>query len=648
MQAQLTTRRHHEESSVATATGASGALLLLLATEGLVDQRALLEAASQLLEGPTYHPQIQMLLGAGHVVRRGSDLTILDEYTRSAILDAAAPAQLAAAHRAWGMVLVEDPLKQAWHRAHSSAIPDSRAAREAGAAATTLQRAGRHEDSVALFRQAARLAEDLEERAELLGRGSAAAYGAGMLALGRELSAHVRAWQLGGDLPVTMAVLDAAFRRAHEQAPATWDDHVRAARTLTRWGQPAAAFVVLAAAPSGAWSGRDVGAELVAPDDSRQSSALEGLALMRGGSLTAALCVLQDAASDLEDRGVPGAAVAAYACLAETASCLGQVTTAAQALERATVLGRRLGLARWETRLALSDALLSSREGRGREPSTVATVQRALLDADRLLRARAELVQGVDLISRERWDEAFDLLAPLVRHLRRSDRELVAWGLLSHFADAASHGGHVDEARSVLSELSGVEGLFEYDVELAELLYATAVLAQARLRRRLLRGTALSRPDALAVAQGAGSSGLRRAPPTCALCVELTQTPELGSPSLCRDGSSHWHDRAGHELRAAGVRDATAAISSLPLSPQELEIVRMATRGLSNREIGQALFLSPRTIGSHLYRIFPKLNITSRNQLSNVLAGDCGAQSTNRSSRVYRGTTLERSDRAHP
>jgi DNA-binding NarL/FixJ family response regulator len=40
---------------------------------------------------------------------------------------------------------------------------------------------------------------------------------------------------------------------------------------------------------------------------------------------------------------------------------------------------------------------------------------------------------------------------------------------------------------------------------------------------------------------------------------------------------------------------------------------------LSNREIGQQLFLSHRTVGSHLYRIFPKLGITSRSQLAKAL-----------------------------
>ena len=45
----------------------------------------------------------------------------------------------------------------------------------------------------------------------------------------------------------------------------------------------------------------------------------------------------------------------------------------------------------------------------------------------------------------------------------------------------------------------------------------------------------------------------------------------------------------------------------------------MAAGGLSNREIGQQLFISHRTVGYHLHRIFPKLGITSRSQLHAAL-----------------------------
>jgi DNA-binding NarL/FixJ family response regulator len=48
----------------------------------------------------------------------------------------------------------------------------------------------------------------------------------------------------------------------------------------------------------------------------------------------------------------------------------------------------------------------------------------------------------------------------------------------------------------------------------------------------------------------------------------------------------------------------------------------MAAQGLTNREIGQRLFLSHRTIGSHLYKIFPKLGIASRFELGRVFGTD--------------------------
>jgi DNA-binding CsgD family transcriptional regulator len=47
-----------------------------------------------------------------------------------------------------------------------------------------------------------------------------------------------------------------------------------------------------------------------------------------------------------------------------------------------------------------------------------------------------------------------------------------------------------------------------------------------------------------------------------------------------------------------------------------MQIAQLVAEGLTNREIGQRLFLSHRTIGSHLYRIFPKLGIKSRSELA--------------------------------
>ncbi|HYP61392.1 MAG TPA: helix-turn-helix transcriptional regulator, partial [Thermomicrobiales bacterium] len=55
------------------------------------------------------------------------------------------------------------------------------------------------------------------------------------------------------------------------------------------------------------------------------------------------------------------------------------------------------------------------------------------------------------------------------------------------------------------------------------------------------------------------------------------------------------------------------------LSPQELQIAQLAAEGLSNREIGEQLYLSHRTVESYLYRLFPKLGVTSRAQVRDAL-----------------------------
>jgi DNA-binding NarL/FixJ family response regulator len=75
-------------------------------------------------------------------------------------------------------------------------------------------------------------------------------------------------------------------------------------------------------------------------------------------------------------------------------------------------------------------------------------------------------------------------------------------------------------------------------------------------------------------------------------------------------------------LRASGEasrrRDPEARDS---LTAQELQIAQLAA-GLTNREIGARLYLSHRTIATHLYRVFPKLGVTARSQLSAALSAD--------------------------
>jgi DNA-binding CsgD family transcriptional regulator len=88
-------------------------------------------------------------------------------------------------------------------------------------------------------------------------------------------------------------------------------------------------------------------------------------------------------------------------------------------------------------------------------------------------------------------------------------------------------------------------------------------------------------------------------------------------------GAEAFAARAGRELSATGerVRKAPASPAAVQLTPQETQIVRLAMDGGSNPAIAAQLFISPRTVEYHLHKIFTKLGITSRNQLSRALRG---------------------------
>jgi ATP/maltotriose-dependent transcriptional regulator MalT len=84
-------------------------------------------------------------------------------------------------------------------------------------------------------------------------------------------------------------------------------------------------------------------------------------------------------------------------------------------------------------------------------------------------------------------------------------------------------------------------------------------------------------------------------------------------------GARPWVQRCEAELRAAGVAVSQAADALQALTPQQRQIVGLAAAGLTNREIAERMFLSARTVSSHLYRSFPKLGVSTRNQLRDVV-----------------------------
>jgi DNA-binding CsgD family transcriptional regulator len=85
-------------------------------------------------------------------------------------------------------------------------------------------------------------------------------------------------------------------------------------------------------------------------------------------------------------------------------------------------------------------------------------------------------------------------------------------------------------------------------------------------------------------------------------------------------GAAAFAERAGRELRAAG--DSASSYSQPTvhaLTPQELQIAELARSGHTNPEIGDRLFISPRTVEWHLAKVFAKLDIRSRRELRSAL-----------------------------
>ena len=120
---------------------------------------------------------------------------------------------------------------------------------------------------------------------------------------------------------------------------------------------------------------------------------------------------------------------------------------------------------------------------------------------------------------------------------------------------------------------------------------------------------------------GPGRADQPRSHSTTAARAQLVAARDL----FAQLGARTWADRASAELRATGqVRQQGP---SEELTPQEFEIAQLAATGLTNKQIGSRLFLSPRTVGAHLYRIFPKLGITSRAALRDALSAQPGTPS---------------------
>ncbi len=78
--------------------------------------------------------------------------------------------------------------------------------------------------------------------------------------------------------------------------------------------------------------------------------------------------------------------------------------------------------------------------------------------------------------------------------------------------------------------------------------------------------------------------------------------------------------RAREELAATGAKPRRVMLTGVEsLTPSELRVARMAAEGMVNKEIAQALFVTPKTVETHLGHVYRKLDISSRKELPEAL-----------------------------
>ncbi len=652
----------------ATAT----ALLILAAGEGA--PAAAVEDALARREIATV--ALEPAVAAGFLVAGEQGPRFRHPLLASAAYHAAPSGERRAAHAALAAVL-EEPARRAWQLAAAAVAPDPEAAAALAAVATEARAAGAHADAARAFARAAELAPAGPERAgmELQAARDHAVAGHGAAALELAERAAVSA---GDD-----ALRDAAERlRAHllmrtgDPVAGIASLEALSARAAARGEQASAARLLLEASLVLMFAGQmkemvDLGerARVLAAGTDEELTMLAGVVsgegmlalgrtaegeglLLAGEPLLlaadprsevaevacmAAMCGLWIERFELSDR-----VLSAMVARAREASAVGRVVyplvvrtqlhwrrgrwAAAYAdAEECTRLARESGqsgvlslalamLGRAEGGIGrLAEAREHAREGvaLGEQAAGEATVLHALaaLGFTELSSGRADLalapLQRAAEISRRlgHGEPAISLHSPdLVEALARVGRAEEAGRELEWLAAGAECTGsawaNATAARGRL--LLAADGEVESEAEAAFAWHDRVEMPFERARTELALGERLRRARRRAAARG----WLERA--------------QRGFERL---GAEPWAARARTELRATGGRAAPHAAAPVEeLTPHELQVALLVAEGRTNREVGAALFLSPKTIEHHLGSIYRKLGLRSRVQLAALLA----------------------------
>ena len=596
---------------------------------------------------------------------------------RSAIYHSAPFAQRAAAHRQLAGALPDQPDRRAWHLAAAALQPDEHVAALLEATAAQARRRGGAAAAALAMERAAELSPDRADRARRLVAAASAAVSTGQANWVEDLTSqalavtadpelrltarHAAGWALtwsgrrSAALPALISVAEEASR---DQPALAWDALANAATVAYQSGTPASRQAVsrtldLLERQGPPLPGRglhiDVNAlklwirastnpvgsrgELVPYLRQITGAPLKRPSLWGTGSAAflldetdLAVRLLQEALQRLQAPGVRGTSGTALTALGwayiDTGRWDEALDVAAEAAGMAEANHMDIVAASADVITATVLAL------RGDSAAARKHADRALATVDPaecgLVAARARRALGVAALDDGSYLQAFTQLRGLFSEDGTPLHNYASYLGVADLAAAAVRADRRMEGQDVLERaLSPLNGIASPRLE--------QLIARAR---GILAGPARSGAHfGPALADPAGdqwpferaqlrldhAEWLRRCRRINDAKPVLTQA--LATFRRLRAGS--WAQRAEAELRACGV-----AVTGAPgerdaleeLTPQQRQIVRLANVGLTNREIGDRLFLSPRTVSSHLYRSYPKLGVAGRHQLRDVIA----------------------------
>ncbi|MFJ8814769.1 ATP-binding protein [Amycolatopsis thermoflava] len=639
---------------------------LLVAALGQSDSIAETLSATGLVRQDTVEVDVLApAVDAGLVDVAVGAVTFRHPLMRSAIPAAATLAERRQAHLALAATLVAHPDRRAWHQAAATTSADEAVAGELDDVAERARRRGAATAAIAAVEQAARLSERPDRRAVRLLRAAELAGDCGRRETVERLVREAQTLELTPRQQATAAWLLSAFEDGVREDITRVAELGELASQVADDGHPEVAVRVLwSTAMRCFWSepGPETRRALLAvsdrlplPDDDprqvaiaayvapfdRGESVLAGLRTLAGsaGADSAAdrylgSAALQVGAFDLAARfsaaaapglraqGLLGLLPRALAVQAWSRTRLGDLATAVPIAAEAAQLAKEthqpfmFGLA------TAVQAEIAALRGEHEQATALADeAERAGLAAGaRPVLATVQLARGLSALSEGRYEDAF---ADLRRVLDPADPAYQAASrayFLAELTEAAVRSGQSDTMRDILAEMEPLGKTTSSPALHIGLRYARAALASADDAEELflaaLRADLTGWPAERGRVHLAFGEWLRRQ----RRVVESRTHLRTARETFDALGMTAWGERARRELRSAGESSPNRGPDAREkLTPHELSIAELAARGLTNREIGQRLYLSHRTVGTHLHRIFPKLGVSSRGDLAGIL-----------------------------